>query len=142
MLARADPGSVSSPRHGTLLGVLFESLVTLSVRVYADPAQATVSHLRTQRGGHEVDLVVSGNDGAVLALKVKLGAVPDDHDVRHLHWRRDRLGNHLVEAAVITTGTTAYRRPDGIAVIPAGLLGPWGPGAPVRAAFRNWCRGF
>ena len=124
LLGKPDPGSVSVPRNGTLLGALFESLVTLSVRVYADAARATVSHLRTQRGDHEVDLIVTGDDGAVVALEVKLGAVADDHDVGHLRWLRDRLGNDLVEAAVITTGTTAYRRPDGIAVIPAGLLGP------------------
>jgi predicted AAA+ superfamily ATPase len=124
LLGKPDPGSVSIPRNGTLLGALFESLVTLSVRVYADPAQATVSHLRTQRGDHEVDLVITGNDGAVLAIEVKLGAVPDDHDVRHLRWLRNRLGDDLVDAVVITTGTTAYRRPDGIAVVPAGLLGP------------------
>jgi hypothetical protein len=28
------------------------------------------------------------------------------------------------DAAVITTGPHAYRRPDGIAVVPAALLGP------------------
>ncbi|MFT4166019.1 MAG: DUF4143 domain-containing protein [Microlunatus sp.] len=124
LLRKPDPGSVSIPRDGTLLGALFESLVTLSVRVYADPLRASVSHLRTQRGDHEVDLIVTGDDGAVLALEVKLGAVPEDRDVRHLLWLRDRLGDDLADAAVITTGTTAYRRPDGVAVIPAGLLGP------------------
>lgn len=123
MLGKPGPGSVSIPRNGTLLGALFESLVTLSVRVHADPAQATASH-RTHRGDHEVDLILTGNDGAVVAIEVKLGAVPEDHDVRHLHWLRGRLGDDLVEAAIVTTGTTAYRRPDGIAVIPAGLLGP------------------
>jgi hypothetical protein len=35
-----------------------------------------------------------------------------------------QLGNHLLDAAVITTGRHAYRRPDGVAVIPAALLGP------------------
>ncbi|MYH71259.1 MAG: DUF4143 domain-containing protein, partial [Acidimicrobiia bacterium] len=28
------------------------------------------------------------------------------------------------DAAIITTGPTAYRRNDGIAVVPAALLGP------------------
>jgi hypothetical protein len=46
------------------------------------------------------------------------------NDVRHLAWLRERLGGRLAEAAVITTGHHAYRRPDGIAVIPASLLGP------------------
>jgi hypothetical protein len=35
------------PRDGTLLGALFESLATLSARVYAQAAEATVGHLRT-----------------------------------------------------------------------------------------------
>jgi uncharacterized protein len=33
-------------RDGTLLGALFESLVTLSVRAYAQAAEAAVKHLR------------------------------------------------------------------------------------------------
>ena len=43
---------------GPLLGALFESLVTLSVRVYAQANGARVSHLRTHGGGHDVDLIV------------------------------------------------------------------------------------
>jgi uncharacterized protein len=35
-------------RDGTLLGALFESLVTQSVRVYAQSSEARVHHLRTQ----------------------------------------------------------------------------------------------
>jgi len=35
-----------------------------------------------------------------------------------------RLGADLLDAVVITTGQHAYRSPDGIAVIPAALLGP------------------
>jgi hypothetical protein len=45
------------PADGVLLGALFESLVTLSTRVYAQPLDATVHHLRTQNGDHEVDLM-------------------------------------------------------------------------------------
>ena len=36
----------------------------------------------------------------------------------------NELGDELTDAIVITTGQAAYRRPDGIAVIPAALLGP------------------
>lgn len=107
-----------------LLGALFESLVTLSVRTYAQPHAAGVHHLRTQNGDHEVDLIVEGDDRRVVALEVKLGAVVTDADVRHLRWLRERLGRVVADAAVITTGAEAYRRPDGIAVVPAALLGP------------------
>jgi uncharacterized protein len=60
----------------------------------------------------------------VLAIEVKLASVPDDRDLRHLLWLRDHLGADLIDAVVITTGREAYRRPDGIAVVPAALLGP------------------
>ena len=112
------------PRDGTLLGALFESLVTLDVRVFAQAAEARVGHLRTAGGEHEVDLVVERDDGRVLAIEVKLTATVDDRDVRHLAWLRERLGHDVVDAVVISTGPSAYRRPDGIGVVPAGLLGP------------------
>lgn len=111
-------------RDGPLLGALFESLVTLSVRVYAQAAEARVHHLRTRNGDHEVDLIVERDDRRVVALEVKLGPNVDDASVKHLAWLRDRLGDDLLDAAVITTGQHAYRRRDGIAVIPAALLGP------------------
>lgn len=57
-------------------------------------------------------------------LEVKLSATPDDRSVEHLRWLRSQLGEDLLDAAVITTGRHAYRRKDGIAVIPAALLGP------------------
>jgi predicted AAA+ superfamily ATPase len=112
------------PRDGTLLGALFESLVTLSVRVYAQAADAETRHLRTSHSKHEVDLILERPDKKVVALEVKLGATADDASVEHLLWLRERLGDDLLDAAVITTGTRAYRRKDGVAVIPAALLGP------------------
>jgi hypothetical protein len=37
---------------------------------------------------------------------------------------RDTLGADLLDAAVLTAGGGAYRRSEGIAVIPAALLDP------------------
>jgi hypothetical protein len=34
------------------------------------------------------------------------------------------LGVAVMTAVIVTTGSYAYRRPDGIAVVPAALLGP------------------
>jgi predicted AAA+ superfamily ATPase len=116
--------SVPLPRDGTLLGHLSESLVTQSVRVYAQAAEANVAHLRTKGGRHEVDLIVERPDQCVLAIEIKLGRDVSDHDVRHLHWLKDRLGSDLLDSMVSTTGPHAYRRKDGIAVVPAALLGP------------------
>lgn len=110
------------PRDGTLLGALFESLVTLSVRTYAQANEARVRHLRTRGGEHEVDLIVERGDGRVVAIEVKLAANVTDHDVRHIKWLENTIGPDLLDAAIITTGTDAYRRADGIAVIPAVLL--------------------
>ncbi len=112
-----------APRDGTLLGQLFESLVTLGVRTYAQAAEASVRHLRTHRGEHEIDLIVERDDGRVLALEVKLKGAIVDRDVRHLLWLRDRIGDDLLDAVIVTTGSEAYRRRDGIAVVPAALLG-------------------
>lgn len=123
-LLEGGAGRKLLPRDGTLLGALFESLVTLSVRVYAQANQARVHHMRTRAGEHEIDLVVERPDGRIVALEVKLGGTVDDDDVRHLHWIAHRIGPDLLDAAVVTTGPEAYRRGDGIAVLPAALLGP------------------
>lgn len=107
---------------GTLLGNLFESLVALSVRTYAQHSNVEVSHLRIETGRREVDFILDTGDG-IVGVEVKLAADINDHDVRHLRWLKQELGDQLLDAAVITTGPEAYRRTDGIAVIPLGLLG-------------------
>ena len=107
-----------------MLGALFESLVALSVRAYAQAAEASVKHLRTAGGAREVDLIVERADGCVLAIEVKLARNVADGDVRHLTWLSETIGDELLDAIVITTGQDAYRRRDGIAVVPAALLSP------------------
>jgi hypothetical protein len=122
-LLQGSPAGPPMPREGTLLGALFESLVTLCVRVYAQQAEARVSHLRTWNGRQEIDLIVERGP-AVVAVEVKLSQVVHDQDVRHLHWLHAKFGDDLRDAVVVTTGQEAFRRPDGIAVVPAALLGP------------------
>lgn len=112
------------PRDGSLLGALFESLVTLSLRVCAQACEARVYHLRTRNGDHEVDLIVERADHRVVAVEVKLTPSVSDADVRHLHWLAGAMGPDLLDAVVISTGEHAYRRADGIAVVPLALLGP------------------
>ncbi len=109
---------------GSFLGALFESLVTQSIRVYAQNAEARVYHLRTRAGEHEVDLVVVGHDSRTIGIEIKLSQSVSDNDCKHLRWMQDKMGNDLSDAIVITTGREAYRRKDGIAVVPATLLGP------------------
>ncbi|WP_239099991.1 DUF4143 domain-containing protein [Phycicoccus sp. CSK15P-2] len=70
-----------------------------------------------------IDLVLVRDDGRVVAVEVKLGAVVDDRDVNHLRWLTVQLGERLLDAIVVNTGPIAYRRPDGIGVVPLGLMG-------------------
>ncbi len=120
-------GQSSGPavaRDGTLLGALFESLVTLSVRVYAAHSEAQVRHFRTARGRQEVDLIVERADGSVVAIEVKLARSVYGDDAKHLTWLKQKLGDRVLDQVIITTGPNAYRREDGIAVVPLALLGP------------------
>lgn len=118
-----DP-SLAALRDGPLFGALFESLVTLSVRAYAAPARLEVSHLRTHRGDREIDLILEGRDGRIVAIEAKMSGAADAHDVRHLNWLHSKIGDRLVDRLIVNTGTTAYRRPDGVGVVPLALLGP------------------
>ena len=82
------------------------------------------SELSPGVGGYrEVDLIVEGVDGRVVGVEVKLSPEVAARDVRHLVWLRDRLPDRVADLVVVTTGTTAYRRSDGVAVVPLALLG-------------------
>ncbi|HEX9775975.1 MAG TPA: DUF4143 domain-containing protein [Actinomycetota bacterium] len=111
-------------RDTTLLGQLFESLAALTIRVCAQAAEASVRHLRTHSGDHEIDFIVERGDHRVVAIEAKLARTPDERSVRHLEWLRGRIGDDLLDAVILTTGSDAYRREDGVAVVPLALLGP------------------
>jgi predicted AAA+ superfamily ATPase len=106
-----------------MLGPLFEHLVAQSVLVYAQAVGAHVGHLRQLDARHEIDLIVERGQRAV-AIEVKLAQTVGSKDVRHLLWLKSELGDGLADMVVVTTGPYAYRRPDGVAVVPAALLGP------------------
>ena len=114
--------TLASPTGAAMVGPLFESLTTLTIRVAAQAAEGKVGHLRTRNGDREVDLVIEGPDGQIVGIEVKLAANVTDSDVRHLLWLRDQLPNDVVDLVVVTTGVHAYRRPDGVAVVPLALL--------------------
>ena len=44
--------------------------------------------------------------------------------MKHVLWLQNRLGADLLDMVVLTTGPEAYRRSDGVAVVPVALLGP------------------
>ncbi len=70
------------------------------------------------------DLIVEDAYGDVVAFEVKLSGTVKDSDCRHLNWLHSRIESRLKERVVITTGSRAYRRPDGVCVVPLALLGP------------------
>jgi uncharacterized protein len=124
-LMRGEGDRVSTAdAPGTWLGALFESLVTQSIRVYAGAARAGVGHLRTKNGDHEIDLIVESDSRSCVAIETKLSGAVDDHDVRHLNWLGAQIGDRLLDRVVVYTGRLAYRRQDGVAVVPLALLGP------------------
>lgn len=111
-------------RDPNTLGYLFESLVARDVQVYAQAMDARVFHYRERSGDLEMDLVVETLDGAWIGIEVKLGS----HDVDEAAATLRRLGQRVMrapEALVVITGTEyAYRRPDGVDVVPLGALRP------------------
>ncbi|MDR0848198.1 MAG: DUF4143 domain-containing protein [Propionibacteriaceae bacterium] len=122
-LLRGDQ-SPTAQAGKTRLGSLFESLVALTIRVFAQGAGATVGHLRTRDGNHEIDLIVELDDKSIVAIEVKLGQTASIEEATHHKWLKDKIGDRLVDTVIINTGSAAYRLPNGTAVIPLGLLGP------------------
>lgn len=116
-LLSGNPGSMET------FGQLFEALATLTVRAAGQAAEAKCYHLRTRAGEHEIDLILERYDGKVIAFEVKLATTVSENDLKHLHWLGEQIGKRLVERIVITTGQFAFRRPDGIAIVPLALLG-------------------
>lgn len=111
------------------LGFLFESLVVRDLRVYSQPEQASVYHYRDS-DDLEVDAIVARDDGAWLAVEIKLGHRSDTVDAAAASLLRlsDKVAtsrrSDLAGLVVVTALGPAYRRPDGIHVVPITALGP------------------
>lgn len=109
------------------MGFLFESLVVRDLRVLSQALQGEVLHYRDE-GEHEVDAIVALADGRWAAFEVKLGAGQTDVAAANLlafSSLVDTTACGPPAALVVITGTGyAYRRPDGVSVVPIGALGP------------------
>ncbi len=122
-LMECDPSRLLGDLN--MLGYLFESLVARDVRVYATAANASVYHYRERAGELEVDLIVERRDGAWVGIEVKIGSNMIDAAARALLRLASTRAVRPAAALVILTGTEyAYRRDDGVTVVPLGLLGP------------------
>ena len=106
-------------------GLLFESLCIRDLRVYAQANGGEVFHYR-DKGGLEVDAIVSLHDGRWGAIEIKMGAGHVDEASENLRKFKGKVNTDKMGEpsfmAVITAGEYAYRRSDGIYVVPIGCL--------------------
>ncbi len=109
------------------MGLLFESLVVRDLRIYSQAIGGTVFHYRDNTG-LEADAIIELGDGAWAAFEVKLGQQAIDRAAESLSRLAERVDTdrHAKPAVlgVITGWGYAYRRADGVAVLPIGSLAP------------------
>ena len=108
-------------------GLQFESLCVRDLRVYAEAIDGTLLHYR-DKTGLEADAVIVLADGRWAPIEVKLGSRQLDEAAAHLKRLRERVdADRMGEPsflAVVTAGVTAYRRDDGVLVVPLACLRP------------------
>ena len=109
-------------KYGSIIGRLFESLVQLSLNAYATVNNSKLFFVKTHKGDREIDFVIQKNS-KVIACEVKFAPAVSASDGKHLQWFAEKTGSDCLDTIIITTGGIAYRRQDGIAVVPAALLG-------------------
>jgi predicted AAA+ superfamily ATPase len=106
-------------------GLSFESLVVRDLRIYCDTLNAKVYHYRDKLE-READAVIQFEDGDWALIEVKLG---DDEDVNMAAQKLLGLASDIyiedkppVFLMVITKGSLAYQREDGVYVVPLACL--------------------
>lgn len=106
-------------------GFLFESLCDRDLRIYAEAIDGEVFHYRDS-SGLEADAVVALNDGRWAAIEVKLGSKEIEEAAKHLIELKNKVNTERMQDPsflMILTGTEiAYRRDDGVFVVPIGCL--------------------
>ena len=108
------------------LGLLFESLCVRDLRVYLDAMRGELYHYRDV-AGLEADMIAVAPDGRWGAFEVKLNpnAVDDAAvSLKKLAERVDASVGKMAFLAILTSGGYAYRRNDGVYVIPLSCLAP------------------
>ena len=108
-----------------IFGFLFESLCTRDMRVYLQANDGDVYHYR-DKNGLESDMIVSLRDGRWAAIEVKLGNKQIEEASENLKKMAnkvdmDKMGKPSF-LMVLTGGEYAYRRKDGVLVVPIGCM--------------------
>lgn len=106
-------------------GLLFESLCVRDLRVYAQAIDGEVFHYR-DKSGLEADAIVHLKDGRWGAIEVKMGGKEIEAAAENLKILRDKINLDKMDEPsflMVLTGTElAYRRADGVYIIPVGCL--------------------
>lgn len=109
------------------MGLFFETLCVRDLRVYADALGGTVYHYR-DKSGAECDAVIHLRNGKYGLAEVKLGGDEQvEAGAKTLRALAERIDTDKMRAPsflMVLTGTTkyAYRRKDGVLVVPIGCL--------------------
>lgn len=106
-------------------GFLFESLCVRDLRVYTEPLRGTIRHYH-DNSDLEADIIITLDDGRWAAVEVKLGSREIEEGAENLKKMAAKIDNSKNPAPqflmVLTGGEFAYRREDGVYVIPLGCL--------------------
>lgn len=113
-------------------GFLFENLCVRDLRAYSQAFDGHVSYYH-DRYGLEADVVLHLCDGRYALMECKLGSHEIEEGAKHLLELRSLVVRHNETEPqapirvpdllmVITGGQYAYRRPDGVYVVPIGCL--------------------
>ena len=108
-------------------GLLFESLCVRDLRVYSQMIDGEVFHYHDSYD-LEADAVIHLNDGRWGAAEIKLGTDDVDRAAENLKKLEERINTEKMKRPsflmVITGSEYAYRRDDGVLVVPIGCLRP------------------
>ncbi|MDD2232953.1 MAG: DUF4143 domain-containing protein [Sphaerochaetaceae bacterium] len=102
-------------------GLLFESLCIRDLRIYAESIGGEVYHFRNANG-LEADAIIHLDDGRWAAVEIKLGLNKLDASAANLLKLSSMTVNKPSFLMLMTSVGTAYRRPDGVYVVPIGCL--------------------
>lgn len=108
-------------------GLLFETLCVRDIRVYSDALGGQVYHYR-DKSELECDAVIHLRNGSYGLVEIKLGGdAAIEHGAKTLKALRDKIDPEKMKAPsflmVLTgIGDYAYRRADGVYVVPIGCL--------------------
>jgi predicted AAA+ superfamily ATPase len=122
---RASVGSLLDDFN--TFGFLFESLCIRDLRIYAQALDGEVFHYQ-DKNGLEADAVVCLKDGRWGAVEIKMGAKEIDLAAKNLQALHSKVNTKKMSEPsflMVVTGTEhAYRRADGVLVVPLGCLAP------------------